>query len=166
MVEPAPAPKAPGQRKIVRTVFMVLVWLLSAALLVQVLLIGLGLFYEASYLEAHAGLGWILGHNIAPIVMIVGLFCKLGRTGLIVTVVNLVLILALPILAAEREAAGGLVSALHPLTAVAVVVLTLYLAAKARSVVPAPWGSAPATPKLAAPTPPPAAPSLQQGRPL
>lgn len=156
-----PVKKAKGPRTGLRITFMVLAWILVAGLVLQPLLFGLGHFYQPKYLGMHAGLGWSLAHLVAPIVLILGLFARLGRQLIIVSVVDLVLLGILPILAAMRQD-NGLAAAFHPVVAVAVLILTFYLAIKVRPLVPAPWGTVPRgqtmTPAVPA-TPPPRGPA-------
>jgi hypothetical protein len=135
----APVAKKKGSRKVVRTIHLFLLWLLFAAICVQVLLIGMGLFYQGKFAKAHAELGWTIAHMFAPLVFIVGFFGRLGWRLIVVNSIALVLILVLPILATMRDSPVG---GLHPLTAVTVFVLTFYLMIKVRALVPAPIGSA------------------------
>jgi hypothetical protein len=130
-----------GTRTVLRTVYLVLLWVLLAGLATQFALIGLVLFQDAAFLDAHISVGWILGHMVGPLVLIVGFFARLGRAAIIMGAVNLVLLVVLPVLATLRDT-NGYVAALHPLLALAVFTLTLHLAARTRSVVPRPLGAA------------------------
>lgn len=144
--------------KVVRIVYLFATWLLLAAILLQVLLIGLGLFYDgyrAKYTAAHEGLGWVIGHMFAPLALVVGFFARLGWKLIVVNATTLVLVLVLPVLATGN----GLAAGFHPLVAVSVFALIFYMIGKVREMIPAPFGTAPS---LAAPS---RGPTTSQGRP-
>jgi len=121
-------PSVRGERRTVRAIYKWLVWILLVAIVAQVYLAGYGIF--GGGFGAHIGLGWPLAHMIVPIVAILGFFCRLGRNLVLTNVALLVLAAALPIL---PGAGSSYVAALHPLLAVFVFGITLYLAYRTRT---------------------------------
>ena len=76
-----------------RYVFAALAWAFVAGLVVQVYLIGLGLFASADYKELHANFGWIL-HLVPPFILLAAAVARAGRTQILQTAALAVTMLA------------------------------------------------------------------------
>ena len=99
-----------------RLLYLFLAWLFVAGLIVQVFLIGIGLFGDPAFRATHATFGWIL--HLSPLLVL--LFAALSRAGrphwlwaLALTVVTFLV----PIFATLRDSSPVL-AALHPVSAV------------------------------------------------
>jgi mercuric ion transport protein len=99
-----------------RYAFAALGWALVAAIVVQVYLIGLGLFGSSDFRAVHANVGWIL--HIAPVIVLVAAAAAgAGRTPIRVAAGMAILIWFVPILAVLRDG-SPVIAALHPVAAV------------------------------------------------
>jgi hypothetical protein len=99
-----------------RIVYAALAWAFVAAILVQVFLIGLGLFVGEDNLELHRNFGWIL--HLAPLpVLLAAALARAGRWRIIEAIGLAVVIFFVPILAAIR-ADLPYAAAFHPVGAV------------------------------------------------
>ena len=109
-----------------RLLYLVLSWLFLVGLVVQVFVIGLGLFGDPAYRATHRDLGWIL--HLSPLLVL--LFAALSRAGsrhwqwalALALVVFLV-----PIFATLRDSSAVL-AALHPVSAVLAFTLAVIVA--------------------------------------
>lgn len=99
-----------------RYVFMVLAWAFVVAVLVQVFLIGLGLFADRSAVETHVAFGWIL-HLVPILIFIVAIVARAGRTRVIQALVLAVITFLVPVVNVLQDSAP-VVAALHPVLAV------------------------------------------------
>jgi hypothetical protein len=98
-----------------RYAFLALAWAFFIGVVVQVFLIGLGLFADREYVEAHVAFGWIL--HLAPIlVLIAAALGRAGRNAILLTVALVVLVFIVPILALMRDS-SPVIAALHPVAA-------------------------------------------------
>lgn len=108
-----------------RIIFAVLAWVFLAALVVQVFFAGLMLFGEPSGRDLHEDTGWML-HTA---VILLPVTAALGRAGLrpILYAVALTVTTGVqPFLAMLREMPA--IAALHPVNAVAMIILALLVA--------------------------------------
>lgn len=157
VAENVTAGKRKGSRTGVRILYFLGTWLVAAAILLQVVLIGFYLFdTKPAYLGAHEGIGFLTSHALAPIVLIIGFFARLGRNLVIVNAATLVLAFVTPVFAG-LAATSPKAAAFHPLSAVLLFACMFYLMLRVRGLLPAPWGTATKAP--AAPARPPQAPA-------
>lgn len=107
--------------------FAVLAWIFVATIVIQVFLIGLGLFDDPSFQETHRDFGYT-GVGIAAIaLLIVALAARPGRRLLGAVVVLFVLYLVQTSLPEFRDSYPA-VAAVHPVLAMALFVLALQIA--------------------------------------
>ncbi|MDP9250683.1 MAG: DUF6220 domain-containing protein [Chloroflexota bacterium] len=109
-----------------RYIYVALAWAFVAGLVVQVYLIGLGLFASSDYKELHRTFGWLL-HLVPPFVLVVAATARAGRKLILQTTALTITIFIVPILAAIR-AEAPLAAAFHPLGAVLAFVLAILVA--------------------------------------
>ncbi len=109
-------------RKVVSGIFAGLAWIVFAAVVAQFFLAGLGLF-GASDFRAHR----LNGSLIVPATLVLLLLALIGRLG-IVRIGQTALLLVLTIVQNLLVRGPSLVAALHPLNAVAILLLSLALA--------------------------------------
>jgi uncharacterized protein DUF6220 len=110
-----------------------LAWAFVAGLVVQVYLIGLGLFASPDYTELHTNFGWIL-HLAPPFILVAAAIARAGRTRILQTTALTITIFIVPILAALR-ADAPVAAAFHPLGAVLAFALALVVARGATNLV-------------------------------
>lgn len=117
--------RAPRRVPIVIYTALAAVFLLSVV--VQVFLAGAGIFASASWLSSHSILGHVL--PVIPLFMVIlGLVGRLPRTINWLTVLLLVLVYIQPwFLYLARGVGTPLLAALHPVNALAIFALALYL---------------------------------------
>ena len=122
--------RAPRRVPLVIYATFAVVFLLSVV--VQVFLAGAGIFASASWLSSHGILGQIL--PVIPLLMVIlGLVGKLPRTINWLTVLLLVLVYIQPwFIYLSRSAGIPLLGALHPVNALAIFALSLYLLYRTR----------------------------------
>jgi len=122
--------RAPRRVPLVIYATFAVVFLLSVV--VQVFLAGAGIFASASWLSSHGLLGQIL--PVIPLLMVIlGLVGKLPRTINWLTVLLLVLVYIQPwFIYLSRSAGIPLLSALHPVNALTIFALSLYLLYRTR----------------------------------
>jgi len=102
--------------RISRYVYAVLAWAFVVGLLVQVFLIGLGLFDDAELRKVHGNFGWIL--HLAPILIVpFAYFSRAGRQHWMWALALVVVVFLVPIFAVMRDSSPVL-AALHPVSAV------------------------------------------------
>ena len=122
--------RAPRRRPLVIYTALAVVFLLGVV--VQVFLAGAGIFASASWLSSHGILGQIL--PVIPLLMVIlGLVGKLPRTINWLTVLLLVLVYIQPwFIYLSRSAGIPLLGALHPVNALTIFALSLYLLYRTR----------------------------------
>jgi hypothetical protein len=122
--------RAPRRGPLVIYAALAVVFLLSVV--VQVFLAGAGIFASASWLSSHAILGHVL--PLIPLLMVIlGLVGKLPRTINWLTVLLLVLVYIQPwFIYLSRSVGTPLLGALHPVNALAIFALPLYLLYRTR----------------------------------
>jgi bacteriorhodopsin len=114
-----------------RFAYAALAWAFVAAIVVQVFLIGLGLFAGSQNLELHRNFGWIL--HLAPLpVLVLAALARAGRRQILQAVGLVVVIFFVPILAAVRSDLPSL-AAFHPVGALLAFWLATVLARNATS---------------------------------
>jgi hypothetical protein len=111
-----------------RVAYLVLSWAFVAGLLVQVFLIGMGIFGEPSMRQAHAGLGWIL-HLVPVAILAAAYFARAGSRHWQWALALAIVVFIFPILATMRESAA--IAALHPVGATVAFVLSVVVAINA-----------------------------------
>ena len=109
-----------------RFMYVILAWAFVLGLVVQVFLIGLGLFGDPGMRAVHASFGWVL--HLFPLLVLV--FAFLSRAGsshwqwaLALTIV----VFLVPIFAIFRDSSSAL-AALHPVSAVIAFTLAVVVA--------------------------------------
>jgi hypothetical protein len=115
----------------VRYVYAALAGAFVVGLVVQIYLIGLGLFVSPDYKELHVTFGWIL-HLAPPFILLAAAVARAGRTRILQTTALTVTIFIVPILAALR-ADAPLAASFHPIGAVLGFVLAMVVARGALS---------------------------------
>lgn len=109
-----------------RFVYVALTWAFVIGILLQVYLIGLGLFSSSDYLELHATFGWLL-HLLPPFILLAAALARAGLTRILRTAALTVLFFFVPILAAIR-ADAPLAAAFHPVGAILAFALAVLVA--------------------------------------
>ncbi len=109
-----------------RIVYVLLAWAFLLGLLVQVFLIGLYLFSNPSALAEHRSFGWVL-HLSPLLVLLFAALARAGRRHWLWALGLAVFVFITPILPGLRSSAP-VVAALHPVFAVADVVLAAVVA--------------------------------------
>ncbi len=110
--------------------------MMLAAVVVQFYFAGLAAFGVADF-DAHAVTGWSL--ILASILLVI--FSALGRTGksaIVLSGVVLAAIVAQPVLAIAPRATVPIISALHPVNALAIAMLLHVVSRRAKSIVVSP----------------------------
>jgi Family of unknown function (DUF6220) len=116
-----------------RYAYVALAWAFVAALLVQTLFIGLGLFGESDFREVHVSVGWIL-HLVPVLIVIAAAVARVGRSRLLWTVALLAVVFVFPILPGiAREMGAPVVAALHPVGALLAFWIAIVVARQATS---------------------------------
>ena len=109
-----------------RTVHLVVAWLLVAGLVVQIFLAGLGVFRGPASFATHRDFGYLL--ELLPIVLLIlGLIAGLGRRPAILAAVIFGLFLLQSVFVALRTDAPD-VAALHPVNGFVITLLAIVLA--------------------------------------
>jgi hypothetical protein len=99
-----------------RYAYAALAWAFLVGLLVQVFLIGLGLFDDAELRKTHASFGWML--HLSPILILpFAYLSRAGREHWLWAIALVVVVFLVPILAVLRDSSPVL-AALHPVGAV------------------------------------------------
>lgn len=98
-----------------RYAYVVLAWAFLVGVLVQVFLIGLGLFGEPDAVELHVNLGWIL-HLFPILIVIAAALARVGRRRILQAGALAAIVFVVPILPSLRDGAP-VVAALHPVLA-------------------------------------------------
>lgn len=98
-----------------RYAYVVLAWAFLVGVLVQVFLIGLGLFGEPDAVELHVNFGWIL-HLFPILIVIAAALARVGRRRILQAGALAAIVFVVPILPSLRDGAP-VVAALHPVLA-------------------------------------------------
>jgi nicotinamide riboside transporter PnuC len=109
-----------------RYIYVALTWAFVAGLVIQVYLIGLGLFASSDYAKLHATFGWLL-HLVPPFILLTAAAAAAGRRLILQTTALTITIFIVPILAAIR-ADAPLAAAFHPVGAVLAFLLAILVA--------------------------------------
>jgi hypothetical protein len=109
-----------GSRKedpvvVARYAFAVLAWAVVAAIVVQVFLIGLGLFADSSSIGTHENVGWIV-HLMPILVVVAALLARAGRRRVLFALLTALVVFSVPLVISAAEAAPA-IAALHPVLA-------------------------------------------------
>lgn len=113
-----------------RIAFAGVAWLFVAMVVVQVFLIGLGLFGDPAYRETHREFGYTWIGLVALVLLIVAIAARPGRPYLAPVVVLFILYIVQTTLPAFR-ADYPAIAALHPVLALGIFVLGLRIATSA-----------------------------------
>ena len=111
-----------------RIAYLVLSWAFVAGLLVQVFLIGMGIFGEPRMRDLHVGLGWVL-HLVPLVILAAAYLARAGSRHWQWALALAVVIFIAPILATMRSSA--VIAGLHPVAAVAGFALAVVVAVNA-----------------------------------
>jgi hypothetical protein len=122
---------APGWVIGVRWVLRVGLWIVLAGVLVQSYLAGRALFGAESF-RPHVDLGYPLAHMLAPILLVVSFFARLSLKMHAAVAIVFLLVALQPSLAAMRTSLVD-AAALHPLNAVVVFAMGLWVNRMLRS---------------------------------
>ena len=105
--------------------YLVLAWVFLAGMVIQVFAIGMALFGEPSFVDVHAGLGWVL--HLAPILILLAAYlARAGSRHWQWALALVVVVLIVPVLATMRDATT--LAALHPVGAVVAFALSVVVA--------------------------------------
>jgi uncharacterized protein DUF6220 len=111
-----------------RYLYASVAWAFVAGLVVQVYLIGLGLFGDSSFREVHRNVGYLL--QIVPLVVVIAAAVgRVGRTRILAAVGLTVLVIVFPIFPVLRDV--PVVAALHPVGALVAFWLAIVVARQA-----------------------------------
>jgi mercuric ion transport protein len=128
----------------IRLAFIGTAWLFLACVVVQVFLAGLGVFGGAQNFALHRDFGYLFGW-LTLVLLVLAIAGRLGRRWIGLSAVLLVLFAFQSVFIAFRGEMPAL-AALHPVNALAIFSVSLYLARNARAVVVAPPSPAPDAP--------------------
>lgn len=113
-----------------RLAFAGLAWLFVAMIVIQVFLIGLGLFGDPSYRAMHIEFGYTWVGLAALALLVSGLLARPGRRTVGLVVAVFVLYIVQTLLPSARQSYPA-IAALHPVNALLLFGLALYLARSA-----------------------------------
>ena len=132
VVTSSPQQRTRAPRRVPLVIYTALAVVFLLCVVVQVFLAGAGIFASASWLSSHAILGHVL--PLIPLLMVIlGLVGKLPRTINWLTVLLLVLVYIQPwFIYLSRSAGIPLLGALHPVNALTIFALSLYLLYRTR----------------------------------
>ena len=127
-----PQQRTRAPRRVPLVIYTALAVVFLLCVVVQVFLAGAGIFASASWLGSHGILGHVL--PVIPLLMVIlGLVGKLPRTINWLTVLLLVLVYIQPwFIYLSRSAGIPLLGALHPVNALTIFALSLYLLYRTR----------------------------------
>lgn len=134
-----------------RYAYLASLTLFLAGLVFQVYLVGQSLFVDPRDWSVHANWGWMVAHGLPALVLISAALSSLGRRRWLVLLVFFISVAIQPLLPSFRDT-SPLLAVLHPINAVLLVVLTLWLLQDAWHLIRADEPATPAAP--AAPTTP------------
>jgi hypothetical protein len=115
-----------------RYLYAGLAWAFVVGIVVQVFLIGLGLFAGSENIELHVTLGWIL-HLVPILILVVAAVARAGRRQILLAAALAVTVFIVPILATMRDM--PVVAALHPVGALLAFLLAIMVALGATQLV-------------------------------
>lgn len=98
-----------------RYAYLISAWAFVVGVVVQVFLIGLGLFGEPDAVGLHVNFGWIL-HLFPALIVIAAAVARVGRRLILQAVVLAAIVFVLPLLPSLRGSAP-VVAAFHPVLA-------------------------------------------------
>jgi hypothetical protein len=124
-------------RPVLRNVFLACCWLFFASLVAQVYLAGRFIFGAVDNIDGHAAFGYTVVHGLALVVLVMSFFLRAGWMMPILAGAQFLLAFLMPILA---TAANADAAALHPVAAVLLVGLSIFIAEQARALAPGPLG--------------------------
>jgi len=113
-----------------RIAFAGLAWLFVAAIVIQVFLIGLGLFGDVAYRQTHIEFGYSWMGLAALALLISGLVARPGRRTVGLVVAVFVLYIVQTVLPSAKQSYPA-IAALHPVNALLIFGLALYVARSA-----------------------------------
>jgi hypothetical protein len=119
-------------------------------LVFQVYLVGQSLFVDPRDWSVHANWGWLVAHGLPGLVLISAALSSLGRRRWLVLLVFFMSVAIQPLLPAFRDTTP-LLAVLHPINAVFLIVLTLWLLQDAWRLIRIPQLAAPQEPPAPAP---------------
>lgn len=99
-----------------RYLYLGLAWAFVVGVILQVFLVGLGLFADSEYLGWHAGFGWSILHLWPLLILVVSPLARAGRTGILQATALAITVWIVPILAVLR-AEAPVAAAFHPVGA-------------------------------------------------
>ena len=120
-------------RRTLRSVFLMACWLFFASLVVQVYLAGRFIFGAVPDNSQHIDFGYTVVHGLALVVLLMSLFLQAGKIIPIAAAVQFFVAFMMPQLAVASNPDA---QALHPVAAVLLVGLSLFMAERAWSLVP------------------------------
>lgn len=119
--------------------------LFLAGLAFQIYLVGQSLFVDPQDWRVHVEWGWLVAHGIPLLVLISAALSRLGRRRWVVLLVFFISVAFHPLLPAFRDS-SPLLAVLHPINAVFLVVLTVWLLQDAWRLIRNPEPAAPHEP--------------------
>lgn len=125
-------------RRIARYVYLGLIGLFLFGILLQAYFAGRFIWGLESTIDLHAELGWPMSHMLAPIVLLLSFFLKGGKNFWIPSIVWGIVAYMQPLIAVWNEKGTSEVEALHPVTALILFGLTMWLAWRAWEMVSEP----------------------------
>jgi hypothetical protein len=135
-----------------RIAFAGLAWLFVAAVVIQVFLIGLGLFGDVSYRQTHIEFGYSIG-ILVLLLLIAALVARPGLRTVGLVIGLFVLYIVQTLLPSARQAYPA-IAALHPVNALLIFGLALYIARSAMALARLSGRSEPQVVPAAAPSEP------------
>jgi lysylphosphatidylglycerol synthetase-like protein (DUF2156 family) len=132
VVASSPQQRTHAPRRVPLVIYTALAVVFLLSVVVQVFLAGAGIFASASWLSSHGIFGHVL--PVIPLLMLIlGLVGRLPRTLNWLTVLLLVLVYIQPwFIYLARSVGTPLLAALHPVNALAIFALALYLLYRTR----------------------------------
>ena len=98
-----------------RYAYLLLAWAFVVGVIIQVFLIGLGLFADPDATELHVAFGWIV-HLFPILIVVAAAVARAGRRHILQAVALAAIVFVVPLLPSLRDSAP-VVAALHPVVA-------------------------------------------------
>lgn len=133
-------------RRWARIAYVASLILFLGGLAFQVYLVGQALFVDQRDWADHMGAGWLVAHGLPLPILVTALLSRLDRRRWVVLAALLVSAAAQPFLAASRESSPS-IAVLHPLNAMLLVGLTVWLIVDGWRLVREPPASGQASPR-------------------
>jgi hypothetical membrane protein len=127
-------------RQYARVAYLVAAWLFVLCVLVQLFLAGLGVFDGAQNFATHRDFAYIFGW-LALVMVVLGLIGRLPRRMIVGALLLFGLMALQSVFVAFRTQRPEL-AALHPVNGGVILLLSVWLAQRARAFAPAPLGTA------------------------